>query len=206
MAAFQKLGSDHRSTLLVLGDSTGVGIGALKPEDSVPGRLAQLMNATYVENRAVSGAVAADIKSQWSGAQLTHYDVILFQVGANDIVKLHRPRKTAHTLLPLLEEAASRSERVIFITAGNVGAASAIPFFMRTPYRLLSLRYYREFAKIAAQAGVTFINLYQPPQIDPFVAHPSKYLAADGFHPSSEGYKLWFEQIEKTLRAQHETK
>jgi lysophospholipase L1-like esterase len=205
VAAYQKLGDDHRRTLLVLGDSTGVGVGALRPEESVAGRLAQLMNATYVENRAVSGAVAADIESQLADAALKTYDVILFQVGANDILRFHRAGKVATTLLPLLRAAAARSERAIFMCAGNVGAASVIPFFAAPVHRRLCLRYYREFAKIAAQAGADFIDLYQPPATDPFLAHPTKYLAADGFHPSSEGYKLWFSSLEKTLREKNET-
>ena len=73
-------------SILVLGDSTAVGIGALS-EENVAGRLAHALNAS-VENHAESGALSGDISAQLSSAARKRYDVVLIQVGANDVIRM----------------------------------------------------------------------------------------------------------------------
>ena len=59
--------------MLVLGDSTAVGIGAMRPEESVAGRVSNFLNADRVENYAVSGAVTNDLNEQMKNAALPKY-------------------------------------------------------------------------------------------------------------------------------------
>src|SRR4051812_3988360 len=82
---FQNISDDHTKSLLVIGDSTGVGVGASRPEESIAGLLSSVMGATYTENVAVSGSVVADLAAQIERAQLEHYNMILVQIGANNI-------------------------------------------------------------------------------------------------------------------------
>jgi lysophospholipase L1-like esterase len=199
--AYQKKGDDHSMDILVLGDSTGVGVGASRPEDSIAGRLATLLGATYVENRAVSGAQVADMQVQLNEASLQKYNVILIQVGANDVTHFHSAKKSADTLAPIIEKASSLSKHVYVMLAGNVGATTNFPPPLRPIYTSLTLQYHQEFAKMAASEGATYINLYEPPATDPFTANPAKYLAEDGFHPSSAGYELWFGRLQHVLKS-----
>lgn len=203
---YQLLGGDYTRTLLVLGDSTGVGVGAMESQDSVAGRLAQAMGATYVENRAVSGAESADVEQQLKQASLGSYEAILIQVGANDIVHFHDAAKSADVLSGAVREAVSRSNTTVLMSAGNVGATTNFPIFMKPFYTRLTLQYHDAFGTMAAQAGAIYVNLYEPAQTDPFVADPDRYLAIDGFHPSSEGYGLWFDRLWKVLKHNYETK
>ncbi|MBY0472903.1 SGNH/GDSL hydrolase family protein [Patescibacteria group bacterium] len=196
---YTQLSNNYSKTLLVLGDSTGVGVGATRPEDSVAGRVAVSMGASYVENRAVSGAVAADIEKQFENAKLANYDVILIQVGGNDIVRFHDPNKTADVLSESVRTAVEHSSKTILMSAGDVGATTIFPEPIRPSYTKLTLRFHEAFGTMAAKEGATYINLYEPPAIDPFRADPEKYLAIDGFHPSSDGYELWFEKLESVI-------
>ena len=79
-------------SVLVLGDSTAVGVGS-PSDESVAGRLGEYLHAS-VENHAVSGAVTADLPGQIAKAQKQHYDLILIQIGANDIIRFHSPATT----------------------------------------------------------------------------------------------------------------
>lgn len=198
--SYSQLGTNHDKTLLVLGDSTGVGVGAMRAEDSVAGRLASAIDATYVENRAVSGAVVADIAEQFSSAALTKYDIILIQVGGNDIVRFHDPKVTAEKLSSSIRVAVAHSNKTILMSAGNVGATTNFPEPIRPWYTKLTLRFHDAFGAMAAKEGAIYVNLYESPENDPFRADPEKYLAIDGFHPSSEGYGLWFERLEATVQ------
>jgi lysophospholipase L1-like esterase len=59
------------------------------------------------------------------------------------------------------------------------------------------------FLDLSAAAGIHYVDLYRPPEQDPFISHPDRYYAPDGLHPSGEGYRLWYEQLlEDTPMAQ----
>ena len=191
--------TDMSKTMLVLGDSTAAGVGATSGETSVPGLVAHEIHATAVENYAFSGALISDIPILLAKAKRTEYDLILVQVGANDIIRFHDADKSAAQLAEELK-ALPKHKKLIVIVAGNVGGAKAIPWFLKAYYTHLTLRYHESFAKAITGIGGTYVNLYTDPHLDPIVLLPEKYLAADAFHPSSLGYMLWFEKMKDALR------
>ena len=182
-------------SLLVLGDSTAVGVGAARPDDTVAGRLATFMGAVYVENHARSGAVVADMPGQVAKASRDRYDVVLVQIGGNDIIRFHSAESRARALEDALN-ALPKAERTYLMTAGNVGAATLFPWPVRFFHTRLNLRYHGAFRGIAERLGIIYVNLYEDPRTDPFVQESQRYLSADGLHPSSEGYGLWFNELE----------
>lgn len=196
---FTLLGEDYTNTLLVLGDSTAVGVGASIPSDSIAGHLATYANATYVENHAVSGSIVTDLQKQINLTSRKKYDRILVQIGANDMIAFHTPEKVANELKNILVPLSKKTTQLIFISAGNLGTAPLIPFFLRPLYTRLNLRYHEEFESIGKLNGITYINMYTPPQEDPFILDPKNYFVEDDFHPSSLGYKVWFIRIQETL-------
>lgn len=193
--AFSQDSNDFSRTLLVLGDSTAVGVGASAPEESVAGLLAQARAVTYTENRAASGARAGDLLSQFSKSSLERYDIILVQIGANDIIRFYSAERAATELEAALVQLREKSNEVIVMSAGNVGAAPLFPFFLRPFYTELTLAYHDAFAKVASTREATYVNLYVEPNQDPFLKEPEVFLAADGLHPTSAGYKLWFNKL-----------
>jgi lysophospholipase L1-like esterase len=91
--AFQREGNAGTS-LLVLGDSTAVGVGADTPQESVAGLMAQALSIDSVENRGVSGAQVRDLISQIGRARRHGYTYILIMVGGNDIIRFHSASST----------------------------------------------------------------------------------------------------------------
>lgn len=196
--AYKKETNDYTRTMLVLGDSTGVGVGADTPEDSVAGRVAAYQGMTHIENYAVSGAAVEELPGQIKQAKLAHYDLVLIHIGGNDILALHDAKKVGERfsqILPTLPDAG----RVIILSAGNVGGATIFPWIVRPFHFWLTLQYHAVFDEVAARHHAVYINLYEPPQKDPFLKDPERYLAADGLHPSSDGYALWFEKVKTGL-------
>lgn len=189
---------DERVSLLVLGDSTAVGVGASAPEDSVAGRLATHIGATYVENHAKSGAVIADLGEQMRAAQLSEYDTILIQIGGNNIIRFEGAARAGEELTSVLD-ILPQSNRTIVMTAGNVGGASFFPPPLRPFYTRLNLQYHEVFQSVSDAHGAIYVNLYEPPETDPFLKERERYLSEDGLHPSSEGYRLWFERVRDAL-------
>lgn len=195
---YEALTTDYAKTLLILGDSTGVGTGASLKEDSIAGRTAGHIGATYVENQAKNGAAVEDLTTQIQRLHLSHYDLILLQIGGNDILAFHGAKKTAQKLDKIMDTLPDAGNTILLM-AGNVGGATLIPYIARPLYTYLSLRYHKEFGKLAKKRGISYVNLYRRPSDDPFIKDPDRYLSADGLHPSGEGYGEWFNAVKKVL-------
>lgn len=197
---YKKETGDYTKTLLVLGDSTGVGVGASKSEDSVAGRLASYLGATHVENYAVSGALVEELPLQIQQATLSHYDTILIQIGGNDILAFHNPKQVAARLSNIFGTL-PESKRTILMAPGNVGGAKLFPSLLRPFHTMFNRKIHTEFARVAHGWHALYVNLYDPFWSDPFLRDPNRYLARDGLHPSSYGYGLWFDKLRATLEA-----
>ena len=195
---FENLSDDFSKTLLVLGDSTGAGVGADSPLDTVAGRLSAYIQATYVENHAVSGAAVGDLPSQIAEVMREDYDVILIHIGGNDMIPFRAAKETAAQLSAILMTLPS-AKNTYLMSCGNLGGATIFPLFIRPFHTMLNHAYHREFQKVCDTAGIIYINLYHPADRDPFIKDPKTYLAHDGLHPSSEGYELWFNDLKKFL-------
>jgi lysophospholipase L1-like esterase len=189
---------DYRTTMLVLGDSTGVGVGADKAEHTVAGRLAKHVGATYVENYAASGTETAELGEQIKKAKLPRYDYVLIHTGGNDILAFHNPKKTARELGQILAEL-PQAGKVIVLSAGNVGGSTIFPHVIRPVYTALNLRFHKEFGRICHAYNAVYVNLFEPFWRDPFLRDPRRYLSRDGLHPSLYGYGLWFEKVRDAL-------
>lgn len=185
--------------VLVLGDSTAVGTGAALPHDSVAGRLGAEFPNISIENHAENGAVVRDVLRQIEHAKRDTYDLILIHMGANDVIRFKSVVQTAVSTRDVLDVARKKSEHVVFLTAGNIGAAPLFFPPLSTFYtsRALALRALnREHTEIE---GVVYVDLYADPQDDPFVQQADLYHAKDGLHPSSVGYAHWYTKIRAVL-------
>lgn len=196
---FSKTGGDGPS-LLVVGDSTGVGVGAENPEESVAGRLAGKIGAGYVENLSVSGAVTEDLAGQIARASRDSYDYVLVQIGGNDIIQFKSVEEAGANLDSALAQLGAKSDQIYVLSAGNVGATSLFPYVVRPFHTRLNQKYHAAFEEVASRNGATYVNLYTPPEEDPFTKEPEVYLAADGLHPSGVGYGNWFERLDSLLK------
>lgn len=195
---YRKANEDSSAAVLVLGDSTAVGVGADTPEETVAGRVSAYLNATSVENYAVSGAVTKDLPDQIKQAEGERYRLILIQIGGNDIIRFKPANSAAEELRAAIAQLPA-AEKVVIISAGDVGGATLFPFFVRPFHTTLNYRYHDAFAKVAEESGVTYVNFGAAPATEVINERPDIYLAADGLHPSSEGYRLWFETIQPSL-------
>jgi lysophospholipase L1-like esterase len=179
--------------MLVLGDSTAVGVGST-PAGSIPGRLAQSLDAS-VENYAKSGAVTSDLAQQYARAQQETYDTILIQIGANDVVGIGSLKNVSEIFAADVAALSAKSSRIIVLTAGDIGSAPLFrwPLSRIISYRTRVLREY--FKAVCTQHGAIYVDIYAEPNI--IEDDPAKYHAADNFHLSDDGYGYWFSLVIK---------
>ncbi|MDP3811529.1 MAG: GDSL-type esterase/lipase family protein [Hydrogenophaga sp.] len=189
---FQQSPANAMLSLLIVGDSTGVGTGASAPGNSLAGLLGSAYPGLRIDNRARDGATFADVMRQFEGTQ--RYDLVLIQAGGNDVIRLRADADVRADVDRATALARQRADRVVLMPAGNVGNA---PFFFAPVSQLMTSRARRLHGFVresATRHGVVVVNLFKERADDPFVQTPGLH-AVDGLHPSDAGYRLWRDEL-----------
>ncbi len=189
---FQQSPADPALSLLIVGDSTGVGTGASAPEASLAGLLGRTHPRLRIDNRARDGATFADVVRQLDGTQ--RYDLVLIQAGGNDVIRMRSDDDVRADIDRATALARERSDRVVLMPAGNVGNA---PFFFAPVSQLMTNRARRLHAFVresATRHGAVVVNLFKEKADDPFAQTP-ELNAVDGLHPSDAGYRVWRDEL-----------
>lgn len=178
-------------SMLVLGDSLAVGVGA-PPEATIAALLGKSFNAN-VSNFGKSGAQTKDLEMQLAAAPQKRFDLILIQIGANDIIQMRSLAKAEANMDRALAMVRKKSDRVVFLTSGNVGDAPLWPFPLPYLYEARTRDLRARFMRLAEKHDALYVDLYARGNI--FASDPTRFYAADSLHLTSEGYAKWFEII-----------
>jgi len=192
---------DANMKILVAGDSTGVGTGAGEGQFSTAGRLGRDYPKADIINISENGlrleGLARKLEKLSSDSK---YDLILMQIGANDITGLTSLKAIEERLSAVLNYATTHSSEVIVVTSGNIGLSKVFraPLSTFISRRTLKVRNsYME--KIGMYSSVNYVDLFKDAEHDIFITDVEKYYAKDLFHPSKDGYGIWYEEIKKVL-------
>lgn len=180
-----------RSTIVVAGDSTAFGVGAL-PAESTAGRLAAAFPHARVINVARSGARIGHVAEQLDKVDCTTVDLILIQACANDVLEFRAVDKVERDLRDAIARARKLGKRVVLMPGQNFSVA---PFFLRPISRVImwhAVKIHAMVKRVTRELDVMFVDLFQDPISDRFVKEPQRYYCPDGLHPSGDGYALWF--------------
>ena len=194
VSPYEQVGTTEKS-IQVLGDSTGYGTGASKAQYSVAGRLGADWPQYTINNKSVNGRTIGGLledTADFSG----QYDLILLQIGGNDILQNRNTEAVLTDLKALLDRLAQHTDNIVMMTSGNVGAAVAFSGEKAQQYESLTRALRAGVIDIAAsREDFTYVDLFDEPENDPFVENPDTYTAFDELHPSDEGYALWYSKL-----------
>lgn len=199
--AYQQFPDNPTMKILVAGDSTGVGTGASSPEESIAGRIGKDFPNASLRNISENGITTEELREKLERLDNSMYDLIVIQIGANDVTKFTPKTKIAREIKLVLGYAETHASSVILLTAGNMGLSPVFkaPFSNYITARTLVVREIFQ-SEAAARPSVTYIDLFKEAEDDTFSKDIDKYYADDLFHPSSEGYGVWYQDIQSILR------
>lgn len=183
-----------RRTIVIAGDSTAFGVGAL-PAESTAGRLAAAFPHARVINVARSGARIGHVVEQLGRVPCSKVDFVLIHACANDVLEFRALDKIEADLRAAIAKARELTDRVVLMPGQNFSVA---PFFLRGISRIImwhAVRVHALVKRVTEELGVTFVDLFRDPSEDPFVKEPHRYYCADGLHPSGDGYGIWFKAL-----------
>ncbi|WP_298187636.1 SGNH/GDSL hydrolase family protein [uncultured Pseudomonas sp.] len=183
--------------LLVLGESTVVGVGVGQLHAALVGQLAAALAVRYgrpVAWRACgeNGITAAQARERLLPQVLEQpFDLALLVFGVNDTTRLTSLSRWEAALGGMAEALAARGARVAFSSVPPLQHFTALPWLLR---RLLGLRAGLldvRLGELAACLGVGYhaVELEFSPE----------YLARDGYHPSGLGYRVWAQGLAVSL-------
>ena len=190
--------------ILVAGDSTAVGVGAVTSEQSIAGRLGARYPSADIENVSQSGLTLQGLQEALSAhlSATSSYDFILLQIGANDVTALTSRSAVRSRLDAVLSLCASHTKYLFVMTSGNVGLSPVFGLPLRLLFTGRSLMVRNVFmAEAAKYTNVYYLDLYKSAQQDPFNKDIARCYARDLFHPSGVGYLLWYTQLQELIDA-----
>ena len=181
-------------SILILGDSTGVGVGVDKPEQSIAGLLAADYPDADIVNVSESGARLVDAIAQAGRCRAAgwQFDVAILHIGGNDIVRATPPTALFAGADRLLTELSTLARRTVWLGPPDLGIAPLFP----VPYSwILSSRSrvaISIFARSAERHGAAYIDFSAPAHVARLRRSRRQHFAVDGFHPSAASYRYGY--------------
>lgn len=193
--AFSRTGNGGKR-ILILGDSTAVGTGASRQEDTIAGRLAQDFPDAEIVNVAKNGSLIFDLKRQIKSVAGQTFDLIIVSSGGNDVWHLTTMSSITETLLFIFPELKAMSNKnIVFLIYNNIGSAPLFPSILRPFLKRRCLKIQNKIQDLADFAQVATIELFNEDRDNPFLKNGRDLFALDGVHPSSAGYALWYRRM-----------
>ncbi|MDO9017901.1 MAG: SGNH/GDSL hydrolase family protein [Deltaproteobacteria bacterium] len=195
----------ERWTYVAMGDSAGVGVGAHDGRgyvDRVYERLEAVAPRAALLNLCRSGATSDAVRSEHVGrAVAARPAVVTLFIGGNDLWRGVSPRRYGENLDAIVDALGATGARMILGTVPDLAHAPAAvlaeQFLGITPATLESRAQALsdEVRRVAAARGCDLLDLHAVGLSD-----RPHFFSADGFHPSSEGYAHWADQLWPLLR------
>ena len=195
-------GKPGAKRILIVGDSTAVGAGAKKPEDTIAGHLAHDYPQADIANIGINGARTKLALKAMNAVAGQQFELVIVSVGGNDIWHFTSLYKLERDLAALLAKAkAVATGPVILLLYNNIGSSPIFPRFMRRSLKERGEEVHALFRRVAELQNIPCIELFSNENDNPFLNQPERFFSADGVHPSSEGYALWYSRMWRLLLA-----
>lgn len=182
-----------------MGDSTAAGVGATGASATVPHLVAEAIasrrgSAVDLRVVAVSGArVGGVLADQLPLVEGTRPALVFISVGANDAVHGTRVATFARGYRELLDRLPDGAE-VVVLGVPDMGAPPRLAQPLRFFAGLNGERMDGVAQAEAERAGATYVDIAAATG-PVFRRDPGRYFAADRYHPSDAGYRLWADAV-----------
>lgn len=177
--------------LVVIGDSTSVGIGATAIEKTYPVILAMHLGTRFHVSLEVvgrSGARMSDAAGFAVEAAQLAPQVAVIGIGANDVTHATPLKRFGEHLSSAIRVLTESDVRVL-VALGPRFDTPAIPQPLRALIRARARAINRTIKRVAAKEGVEVLDL--PGALGDSFARDRDLYSRDRFHPGDRGYALW---------------
>jgi len=195
--------ADEPVTFVVMGDSTAVGYGVERLEQSCAFQVAQAWATSgkyvHVVNIAVTGARLRDVvNAQLPQVSKWRPELVTVCVGANDATHGTSAAQYRALLPQLLSGLKATGAKVLFANTPDMYRAPALPLPLAALAGRRALRQNALLIEAAGHAGVEVVDLFGRGRLDYSLNHG--LYAPDMFHPAAPGYGVWAKIFTEELK------
>lgn len=191
------IGSGPPLRLLIVGDSSGAGVGARTQQEALSGRtlsrLAEHHTVTY-RLEARTGSTIPRTHRHLQKQASEPYGVALFAIGLNDILAGREAREWMASYVELAATVRERFsvDRIVASGLPPIGQFPALPQPLRWAIGRIARRYDQALeAWVHTMPHITYFDFRVQPG-DPLYGIPmADIMASDGFHPGPQIYDEW---------------
>ena len=186
----------EESFYVALGDSTGVGVGA-RTGGGYPDRLLRRLSARHpglrLLNLCESGATSSDVvQDQVPRALQTRPRLITIGVGINDVGMQQPDEAFAINLEEIVNPLRKLGAPIVVVNLPDLSLAPAVAKLVPQSFYERRLQVFNEHIEsTVARHHLSLVDLWKLSR-RAFAGRQGLF-AADGFHPSAEGYEAWAE-------------
>ena len=195
---FENIIDEEVGSVLFAGDSTVFGTGASEPRFSTSGLFASDYPMYEVRNLSKNGMKLGEFADMLDSDD-GRYDLVVMQIGANDVLRLHEFQNIENDAIRAVEAAKRKSDKIIWLAVGNVGATRFFPWPVSNFYDYWSRKARDVFLRTAQKEGVYYIDLYKKKGDEEFNPTGEDIYARDGLHLNDYGYSLWYKEIKRVV-------
>lgn len=200
-------GSGPPLKVLIVGDSSGAGVGAPSQDEALLGqvvsRLAESREVTY-KLIARKGSTIPRTLRHLRNVPPEEFDVAVTAIGMNDITGGRDLEPWLASYARLADELRERFRVRHIVSSGMppIGEFPAIPNPLRWYLGKTGRRYDRALAAwTQTQPDVSRVDFHTHPGDRLYGVSVAEMMASDGFHPGPRIYDLWGERVAQAILA-----
>lgn len=199
---FEKSGDARMLPYLFVGDSTAVGVGSRRAEDTYAGYFGVDFPNRTIRNVSKSGRKTAELLPVLHQEPSQSADWVFLQTGGNDILYFTSNADVTRDIDEVLNEAKRIGKHTVLLTSGNVGLAPFFPRWMGGVWSRKTRHVRKIFQDAATKHGALYIDLYRERDEDLFLTDIERYYGSDLLHPSGDGYRHWYDETRKAIKSE----
>lgn len=184
--------------LLIIGDSSALGVGTSDQEDALLGHMRKNMsqtNTVYWSVNAKTGATTADTIARLKECPKQKIDIVLVSLGVNDVTKLVPLSVWLRRFSTLLQLIELKFQADVICVSGlpQMQYFPLLPQPLRWVVGAQATRFDRALRRLVAnRIGCRFVEMDFEPDISG--------MSPDGFHPGPKIYAEWGRKVYRTIR------
>ena len=186
--------------ILFLGDSTAMGTGSKDNKLSTAGRFGTAFPDAHIINLAKNGQKVKDLLKSFDPAEYPDFDLVVMQIGANDVLKITNLKELERDFPLLIQKAKKSSKNVVLLTSGNIGSAPFFHWPFSKFYDVKTKKVVDYVVRMAKEEGASYVYLYTTKRDDPLLKDINRYYAEDLLHLTGEGYGVWYAKIRDAMK------
>ena len=184
--------------LLIIGDSSAVGVGTSHQEEALLGQMRKRLsqtNTVYWSVDGITGATTADTVARLQDSPEQKFDIVSISLGVNDITTRVPLADWLRNFSNLLDLAESKFQADVICVSGipPIQYFPLLPQPLRWVLGAQAKRFDRALRTLVAdRAGCRFVEMDFKPDITK--------MSPDGFHPGPKVYSEWGRKVYRAIR------